>query len=468
MSQTNDEEDRRIDQLVSAAKELSPAKAKLLFKRLKSSPDDFELRMQALGYLEQHLVDDTTKGAAFVEHLCWLIEHYPIRLQSHFQILSPSLSYRERLKCSMAWKQKAEENLDSVEILIAASQYLDSLSRALAEKYLLKAKELDPKSDQVAIALSNLYRFLGSSFEDLALAEYDRFLDLTDLENPKLWSYYQAQLAELAYNADWFEVAEKAALLSLENIDWSDPFPLHPYCNYASHTVLGLLALKEKNTQLAISHLFKSFPEGTKRYFLPDLSLIAELYELGERWAVREFLQKAKPIEKVLNRIGPNTPESSFKEELPAWKRYRNLATLPRTAFDSRRFDSAKEAALEYKKLSQEFEDEPDYGIHIGEIVLGQLELKQGNVTGAIGHMKNSIPLVRNFSYVEDIDCNLCLDLLKVKQQKAVVDFLKECKANLKGVDDEEHGDDSFLLDEWILQIENNEIPWEWTVPACD
>jgi len=467
MSRSDDEEDRRINKLVSAAKELSPAKAKLLFKKLKSSPDDFELRMQALGFLKFRLTDDDVSKTLFVEHLCWLIEHHPLRLD-RFQFLNRVLTYRQRLKCYLQWKKKAEENLDSVEILIAASQYLNSLSRALAEKYLLSAKELDPKSDQVAIALSNLYRFWGSSFEELALAEYDRFLDLTNLENPMLWSYYQAQLAELAYYADWFEVARKAALLSLENIDWSDLFPLDPYCNYASHTVLGLLALKEKNTQLAISHLLESFPEGTKRYFLPDLGLIAELYELGEKSAVDEFLQKAKLIERVSNRFGSNNLESSFKEELPAWKRYRDLATLPRTAFDSKRFEVAKEAALEYKKLSLEFEDEPDYGIHIGEIVLGQLELKQGNITEAIKHLQNAIPLVRNFSYVEDIDCSLCLDLLREKQQKPVIDFLKECKENLKGVEDEDHGDDSFLLDEWISQIEKNEIPWEWTVQSID
>ncbi|MBP7863712.1 hypothetical protein KA183_18650 [bacterium] len=468
MSSSDEEEYRRIDNLVSAANELSSAKAKSMFKYLKSSPNDFELRMQALGYLQFRLANDNANKASFVEHFCWLIEHHPLRLQRHFQIFNPVMTYRQRLECYLAWKRKAEENLDSVEILIVASERLDSLSKALAEKYLLRAKEIAPKNDDVARALSGLYQIWGSSFEELALAEYDRFLDLNDLEVEILYSYYQSRVAKLAYNAGWFEIAKKAALLSLENIVETDDFKSDPRINFTSHTVLGLLALKEKKNKQAISHLFSSFPEGTKRTFIPNFSLIAELHELGEKLAVEEFLEKAKPIEKVLTLHGYRTLERSLKEELPTWRRYRDLATLPRTAFDSRRFEVAKEAALEYKKLSLKFEDEPDYGIHIGEIVLGQLELKQGNINEAIKHLQNAIPLVRNYSYVEDIDCNLCLDLLKENQQKSVVDFLKECKANFKGVDEEDDCDDSFLLDEWISQIEKNEIPWEWTVQSID
>jgi hypothetical protein len=102
------------------------------------------------------------------------------------------------------------------------------------------------------------------------------------------------------------------------------------------------------------------------------------------------------------------------------------LVDLIEYAFDLGKIVEAKKMATE---LILEYEDN-DNAVHIGNIILGRIALKENNIAKAKEYLAISIdvPLNARYEYLSNLDLKLAEELLKKGEKTAVIDYLEQCK----------------------------------------
>ncbi len=455
------DEEIRVHNLFFSGRNLELSEIVELRKEILCEPENLDLKIKLAAFLSRKFYDSSELQNEYCKTLIWWIENHPSHsIMSLMDIEKGFKPFKNYLKIISAWKKKVSDNPESIEILIAAARAMDSGFPAESEKLLLKAKLLEPRNEEVAYLLKNLYSHWGPGFEQNALAACKHLIEIR--EEAKILNISEppsAELADLAFKAKDFDLAQIAANNVLHTIETNIQMQFNLEASHKAHTVLGKICFANGDLRGAVEHLFDSLPgKIPHKEFIPDFSLLAEIYYAGAKGAVQKFLDVAPLFAIELRRWHFDEPiDQILKYKLPSEERYSDLADLPRSAYDSGRFELAEQTALEYQRMLIEHKDEPDSGIHIGEVVLGQLALERKDTSKALEHLQNSISKVGHLS-MRTLDFHLCFDLLEFNQKDSVLDYLNNCRMLYA------HDEDIYVIDEWVTQIENGETPWEWTV----
>jgi hypothetical protein len=98
----------------------------------------------------------------------------------------------------------------------------------------------------------------------------------------------------------------------------------------------------------------------------------------------------------------------------------------------------------------------PDSYVHAAHIILGLVDLREGNVDGAEEHLRaaSRVRAVEPWEATFGPDFRLARDLLRAGRREAVVDYLSRYRQLWKS----RHG--RTLLDDWIAAIGREKDPW--------
>lgn len=165
---------------------------------------------------------------------------------------------------------------------------------ALAERWLRRARELAPNDDEWNTSLGDALhtqaqRTLDPAEKIRLLHEAESFLP----DNRR--NALRLEIANAEFSAGDDAAAERDALAMIEN-------PQGPYDYNLGQTLLGRLAVVHGNTVEGKERLLASLKPPAKfknPVFQPNMTLAQDIYDAGDREAVVEFLEAARPIWKA-------------------------------------------------------------------------------------------------------------------------------------------------------------------------
>lgn len=446
-----------------------PAEALLLEKQVSDGDTSFDSRLKLLGYYSRNKFRIPACRAARIKHIAWMVTNYP----SHFVSGMPECEvfpgidrWREFHNICKLWRQQANLHWSDPKVVGNAGASFLLNQKELAERYFKRAKELEPNNSRWSDRLSQVYEFMGPTYEHLALAERERSYSLSDSIFDRLSALIK--LPGLAYEAGDYNrtVAYAADLLQLAEASkqeqgWQFQYPM---AIEAANIALGRLALHNGDVKAAAQYLLQTLPEKRGEFdgLNPDRQLAAELFAAGERKAVLEWIERCKQYlqipdwkERVERGISP------WPYELPEHQRYFCLSKLPRLAFNGGDFEKAERFATEFIEMaSGEFKGErrhAGYGLNTAYNVLGQLALRAGEIEGA-KKMLAQAGAVPNADRLVEVgpDFALAVELTKISETESVCKFLKDCKRLWRG------SKDALLLKEWEAEVANGKVPDDW------
>ncbi|MCI0422673.1 MAG: hypothetical protein L0312_26210, partial [Acidobacteria bacterium] len=269
---------------------------------VKRDPPDLASRIVMLGYyfLEAHL-SKSDRGARD-EHVLWIISHAPESKiagmpEANLDATDDAETYG---LAKGLWLQQAESHCGNPSVIGNAASFFTLSDPRLSEALLKKARSLEPDNPNWSRRLGKLYslRIRGLSSEERAreaaksLVEYENAFQMTSDEGKKV--SLLPNLAKTAFEAGEWDKARTCASellskVSLPEFAWSTGDALHH-----GNLVLGRLALKSKDIELAKTHLIaagRTPGSPTLISFGPNMALAKELLELGEREVVIQYLE---------------------------------------------------------------------------------------------------------------------------------------------------------------------------------
>jgi len=195
----------------------------------------------------------------------------------------------------------------------------------------------------------------------------------------------------------------------------------------------------------------------------PDASLAAALFQAGQRESVKEWIELcARYINVTSWRAKISVGISPWLYEREERRKYFDFSRLPRTAFNKKQWEKAKQTADEFLALSTAYTDDQrhyGFGMHTAYCVMGQLALRYGDTDSSRRFLEKAGKVPAAERLVEHgPDFALALDLLEVGEKECVQAFLKDCK-RLWG-----RSHNSYLLKEWAKSVDAGNIPNDWKI----
>lgn len=275
-----------------------------VLQRQRSEPDDFALRLVALGGLFLGRHRDAALAAARTELNLWVIANRPdadlAGRPECFLIRSEDESaYRIG---AATWLAQARRPDAPFRVVMNAAAFLQLDDRAASERLYQQAKTIDPTSPQPYRDLASLYHLDSLRQQGEARTELLR-KEVAELEgamacqssrsgNFFLLEHLTAATCRLGQFSRARTLAEELLRVSREpenRIFSAD-------ANHCGNIVLGIVALREGNIAAAKRHLHAASepPEVGQHVwaFGPDMALANELLRLGERNAVISYIER--------------------------------------------------------------------------------------------------------------------------------------------------------------------------------
>ena len=286
-------QENRATDLAMAGRMLTDDQAAMLEKRIEENPADIDVRILLLGKYGERQFRPIDLEEQRLRHVEWIVRHRP----DHAIAGLPFAQFYSGINQSNyqcikdLWLEQVERRNEEVAVLANAAKFFVIEDKEIAERFLLVALEIRPTDRRLRQSLAQLYS-LWDGHSDQALVELEKIVDKRDSE--KLF-YELTDLPKAAFDAGQFDKAADAAqkLLTLSKKyrrNWN-------YGNAVNeaHTVLGMVALKNGNTDKAKHHLKESIIDiatPQTRSFGPSLDLAADLLNVGETTAVIQYLDE--------------------------------------------------------------------------------------------------------------------------------------------------------------------------------
>ena len=281
---------------------LSEQDAKMLEKKLKTNPNDMEIRAKLLGYYFHHSSRSSLARLERQKHILWIIQNHPESEIAGLPYchLNPALDGMAYNEAKDLWLKQVSNNKKNTTIIGNAADFLVLYDEYLAEELLKEAKAIEPNNPKWQTALANLYtrkmrKEKGKSRMELAkksLKENENAFNSTTDESERF--YLLTDLARNAFDAGDLEKAHKYAEDLLKKSskykkNWNYGNAIHH-----GNQILGRIALASGDMGKAKKYLLESAnTTGTPQLnsFGPNMTLAKELLEKGERDIVINYFK---------------------------------------------------------------------------------------------------------------------------------------------------------------------------------
>ena len=189
--------------------------------------------------------------------------------------------------------------------------------------------------------------------------------------------------------------------------------------------------LKKNDQKLAVEIITEGLKIDPDSYELP--LALQKMYHVGRDGVVTEKAGEREARKKSELELGDLAlsilkKERSHERDI---ERRKLLQELVKVAFELNKNDKARSMATE---LVLDFGHDSaalgyDDAAHIGNIILGRIELRQKNITKAKEYLLISIraPLRKKNSWLEEIDTILAKELFEAGERDVVIDYFKLC-----------------------------------------
>jgi tetratricopeptide (TPR) repeat protein len=456
-------ERQRFDQLVFASRDLPGSVALELEKHLEDDPDDFETRVRLIGFYFRARYESPQLRRTRLRHVTWFVDHHP-----GDPLLDPYAEISRDLDGRLAYVRLKNRWIDQVKahdrepgVMLNAARFFIPEEPYLSQLYLKKAQQLEPEEGRWAHELSMLYTQWGLGYEQLAFEECARALKhragtadaFTDLVNLPKFALAAGDITKAT------EAADALLLMPMQAPDhWLQGEVLQ-----SAHTTLGRIALVNGDIESAKGHLLQSV-SGTSSprtaSYGPDRELAAELLQRGQTDVVLEWMNRCEQIwaggrnqidhwRKVMAQ-----GVSPFDYLLPQRRKFFHLTKRPRAAYNRGDYDAAQKFADQLLSSTQHSQDDRrhlGYALHVGHVVLGQLELKRGDKKAAREHLMLAADIPTSDRLRDHgADLSLAADMVLAFEKSAALEFAEKMDPYWK--------DDWLQADEWIAAVAAGEI----------
>jgi tetratricopeptide (TPR) repeat protein len=312
-------QDMRERDLFMQGVRLSAEDAAKLEEQVKSDPDDFDARLQLLGYTFQQRHTDADAKASHANHVAWAIKNHPDARWGSlpYMLIDQILNPEGFIAARTLWLEQAKAHAESAQVHANAATFFTFADRERAAELLQRAQALEPDSLEWSQRLGHLYameitRLSGDERRaqaKKALAEYVRAAELADEHEKYAMLTALAKVAfEAGEDAKAKEYAEELLAPSDDpNSAWNSGNAVHH-----GHLILGRLALRAGDVPTAKAELLeagKTTGSPQLDSFGPNMMLAKELIEKGERDVVIEYFDLCRTFWKG----------ERHEKELDAW-----------------------------------------------------------------------------------------------------------------------------------------------------
>lgn len=281
---------------------LSPEAAEELGRKADADFEDFESRIPLLAYYEAKGRRSPVASEAHQQLVFWLIQNHPSspvagRREARIDIIKNPNGYA---KAKDLWLDSAVTHRENAMVLGNAAQFLFYPDMVIAERFLKKARVIQPNNAEWSRQLGRVYyrqskRATGKERQKLAakaLTEFERTMELD--EDPLQMYFLLHDIPRVSLEAGSTQKAEQYAnqLLKMskeEDYSWNNGNAVHH-----GNLVLGRLALQAADVEKAKSHLLEAGKtRGSPKLnsFGPNMTLAKELLEKGEKEVVLEYFE---------------------------------------------------------------------------------------------------------------------------------------------------------------------------------
>jgi hypothetical protein len=291
-------QEMREQKLFMQGVRLSAEDAAKLEEQVKGDPDDFDARLQLLGYSFRARHTDAETKASHADHVSWAIRNHPAATwgnRPYLQvdnILNPDGFAATRT----LWLDQLKTHEQSAQVHANAAAFFMFADRDRAAELLERAEELEPESAEWPERLGHLYSLglVRSSGDErqsqakMALAKYERAAELADGREKESMLVELAKLAfEAGEDAKAKEFATQLLAFGAKVDNRNSGNAVHH-----GHLVQGRLALRAGDVAAAKAELLeagKTTGSPQLNSFGPNMMLAKELIEKGKRDVVLEY-----------------------------------------------------------------------------------------------------------------------------------------------------------------------------------
>lgn len=252
---------------------------------VKTKPDDQHARFQLVGYYFGK------QSPRRLPHVLWVIKNYPTSNLAgsplcYFFKTTDAEAYGEGARL---WQAHIAAQTVLPEVLLHASSYLDLADSVAADLVLRRGLNEYPKDARFPTSLAHALTRRRPAKSAEAFAMFEKALALSSDENERFALLgYVAKSAVQAGDLIKAKSYATELLTFAERInDWNTGNAVHH-----GNLVLGRVALKENNVELACVHLLKAgATKGSPQLdsFGPNMVLAKELLEHGRRETVLAY-----------------------------------------------------------------------------------------------------------------------------------------------------------------------------------
>jgi len=287
--------------LLMKGHKLSRKEVSQITKQLQKNPDNIRARLLLLGFYESPRRMDK-----YYELLNWIIDNQPRRAM--LQHVGVSVTKTEAYRLSKRhWLRQLRLNPDDITILCNIANFCQICDQKDSVKYLRRAVELQPNSEELVRQLAHAYKLMLSDHSraiprravDQMIRAVELYEQRTD-EHSYLLQYFDFEVRDFATIALRFGLLSEArrlgnSLLNRRDLDstrlgLSVAAPRRSYFRSTAFglSTLGLVALAENDTEAAGQYLMKMCEIPVSQF--TDFHLANELLKKKQEEIVLCFL----------------------------------------------------------------------------------------------------------------------------------------------------------------------------------
>lgn len=402
-----------LPNIAREGRSLSQADAGILEKTLKENhQDDLPLRSRLLGYYYNKAIQDIGKPATIQarrRHVLWIIENKPgseIASLGEARLVPTGhpLADRDGYEHARAlWIKQAEAHKGTPPVLVNAASFLQLHDKPLAEDVLKKGEAINPQDIGWKARLGYLYGLGILGIDGLNTNGIPISVNRDEQDG----SFARKALKEV-------ETATSAALIG----------------------TTGAIVVQYGAMIRAMQLSDRDYGDVGEKLLLraqsmePGSNNWAQI--LGEMYDLRSIAAKTPEDKMRWTRKALEQMEKGNIEQLsdPGWRMGR-LGKISKVAFNAEEYPKAEKYATELLALAEPHPEDQRFGqaLHDGNMILGRLALKRGDVAKAKIHLLKAghTPGGGTLSSFGP-NMSLAKDLLEHGEKSTVIEYLKLCK----------------------------------------